>query len=332
MNINQLTIPSFNSKALKGNPLQDPTLRKLPVYLPPSYRKAPKKHYPVVYFLAGFAGSGLSMLNYSPFEPNVPERVDRLIRQQKIPEIIAVMPDCMTRIYGSQYVNSSAVGRYEDYILEIVELVDNKFRTLSTPEGRVILGKSSGGYGALMLGTKHPDVFGSLACHSGDMYFEYVYKTEFPQAYNAIYRKKTVEKFYEYLQGLHKIPGWAFPALNLIAMAAAYSPKATPGEFDLPFDLETGEVRTEIWQKWLDFDPVYVIERRQDNLRKLKFIYLDCGSRDEYHLHIGARILSKKLKRLGIKHVYEEFEDGHRSTSYRYDRSLELIVPLISEE
>ncbi len=332
MNQNQVQVPEFTSESLKGNPLGDPELRKLPIYFPPSYDKS-QKSYPVVYFLAGFTGTGLSMLNYSAFEPNVPERIDKLIREEKIPEIIAVMPDCMTKLLGSQFVNSSAIGNYEDYILEIAQYVDKNYRTLAQPESRALVGKSSGGYGSFMLAMKHPDIFSYLGCHSGDMYFEYCYKHDFPHAYNALYRYQSVKKFQDYIARQHKIPGRAFSAVNLIGMGAAYSPlEDKPGEFELPFDLKTGEIRDEVWQRWLKFDPVEIVGDWKENLEKLRLIFIDCGSRDEYHLHIGARILSQRLDKLGISHTHEEFDDTHRSISYRYDRSLEVIGQTIAME
>jgi enterochelin esterase family protein len=49
-----------------------------------------------------------------------------------------------------------------------------------------VLGKSSGGYGAMVLGMRHPDVFQALACHSGDMYFEYCYQADFPKAVDIL--------------------------------------------------------------------------------------------------------------------------------------------------
>jgi hypothetical protein len=62
-----------------------------------------------------------------------------------------------------------------------------------------------------------------------------------------------------------------------------------------------------------------------ENLKSLKLLYLDAGTRDEFALDIGARVLSKRLTANRIDHIHEEFDDGHMGISYRYDRSLELI-------
>ncbi len=121
-----------------------------------------------------------------------------------------------------------------------------------------------------------------------------------------------------------------FPALNIIGMSACYSPNGT--DFDLPFDLETGEIRYDVWQKWLEHDPVRLVEKYAENLKSLKLLYIDAGTRDEFALDLGARILCKKLKDLDVPYIHEEFDDGHMQISYRYNRSLELISENIELE
>jgi enterochelin esterase-like enzyme len=73
-----------------------------------------------------------------------------------------------------------------------------------------------------------------------------------------------------------------------------------------------------------------MVENYHKNLKRLKFIYLDCGTQDEFNLHWGARILHSKLESKNIKHYYEEFNDGHIHTSYRYDHSLPKIYSALS--
>ena len=62
------------------------------------------------------------------------------------------------------------------------------------------------------------------------------------------------------------------------------------------------------------------------NLRTLRGIFIDCGSRDQYHLHYGARLLSKRLTQHKIPHVYEEFDDTHSDIDYRMDVSLPFLA------
>jgi enterochelin esterase family protein len=111
-------------------------------------------------------------------------------------------------------------------------------------------------------------------------------------------------------------------------MSACYSPNGT--DFDLPFDLHTGEIRHEVWLRWIEHDPVRLVEKSVENLKSLSLLYLDAGTRDEFGLDLGARILSRRLHEFGIAHIHEEFDDGHFNIAYRYDRSLELISSRIA--
>jgi enterochelin esterase-like enzyme len=320
----QTVIEQFTSRVLADNPLGDPATRPLPIILPPDYESSGKR-YPVIYGLTGFTGSGLSMLNFAAWQPNLPQRIDRLMAEDRLSPAIYVLPDCFTRYGGSQYLNSTAIGRYEDYVIdEIVPHIDRAYRTA----GRGVFGHSSGGYGALMLGMKHPDVFGAVACHSGDMAFDLVYRPDFPKFVNAIQKAGGVEQWWIEFERKVKKEGRDYDAINILAMAAAYSPNpiAQPLPIDFPFDLETCELRSDVWARWLERDPVLLADRYADNLKQLRLLFIDCGSRDEFNLHFGARSLVKKLKALGVPHEYEEFDDGHMGVSYRNEVSLPKIV------
>ncbi|MGI9036857.1 MAG: alpha/beta hydrolase [Pyrinomonadaceae bacterium] len=309
------------SEILKNNPLNDSPVRDVFVYLPPGYDE--RKVYPTVYVLSGFTGRGKMLLNDNAFTPNLAERMDKLINDDKIKPMIAVLPDCFTNYGGSQYINSSATGNYEDYLTrEIVPFIDAQFRTINDKNSRAVMGKSSGGYGALIMAMRHSDIFGLACSTSGDCYFEYCYLPDFPKAFRAIKGNpnKLVEKFWNEDAKKGKDD---FAALNIIGMSACYSPNGA--DFDLPFDLQTGAVREEIWQKWLAHDPVRLAEKYAANLKSLKLLFIDAGTRDEFFLDLGAKILCENLRKLEIPHLAEEFDDGHFNISYRYNRSLELI-------
>jgi S-formylglutathione hydrolase FrmB len=309
------------SDVLKENPLGDPHIRDLFVYLPPGYEKGDDR-YPVVYCLSGFTGRGKMLLNDNAFSPNLAERMDKLIAAGTIRPMIAVMPDCFTYYGGSQYINSTATGRYEDYLTgEIVPFVDENFRTIATRHSRAVMGKSSGGYGSLVMGMRHADLFALVCSIAGDAYFEYCYPSDFPKAFRLI--KGDAKRFMREFWATEKQGKDDHAALNTIGMAACYSPDGA--NVVLPFDVETGEIRPDVWARWLANDPVRMAEYYSDALGSLDLLFLDAGTRDEFALDIGARILSKKLTDLKIAHVHEEFDDGHFNVSYRFDRSLELI-------
>src|SRR5262245_45400424 len=178
MKTGSVVVHSFESTLLKGNPAGDPHVRKVPVYLPPSYADEPQRRYPVAYILTGFTGRGRGLLNDNPWSPSIDERMDRLVANG-CGEMILVLPDCFTRYGGSQYLNSSATGRYMDHIVdELVPFVDRTHRTLAAREHRGVTGKSSGGYGAWMMAMLHPETFGAMGSHSGDCYFEYCYRPD----------------------------------------------------------------------------------------------------------------------------------------------------------
>jgi S-formylglutathione hydrolase FrmB len=313
------------SKALAGNPLGDPSERELPVYLPPGYDRERARRYPVVLVLTGFTGFGEMMFRRQPFGESFPQRLDRLIATKKIPPMIVTSPDCFTALGGSQYVDSAATGNYETHVVrEIVPFLDANFRTLATARHRGVAGKSSGGYGALMLAMKHPDVFGALASHSGDAYFDYCYRFDFVKCWTALMKAGGVEQWLAKFRAQPKAKSDDVLVINVVAMAACYSPNPkAPAGFDLPFDMETGEERADVMARWRKFDPVVACAKYAKNLKKLRGVFVDCGLKDEFALHAGARILVKRLRELRVKPlVHEEFDDGHMDITYRYDVSL----------
>ena len=323
----RVEILDFESALLRGNPAGDPHVRRIPIYLPPSYDTNAARRYPVVLVLTGFTGRGRMLLNDHPWSPALDDRMDTLVAAG-MPEMILVLPDCYTRFGGSQYVDSPATGPYETHLVEeLVPFVDRTYRTLAARDHRGVAGKSSGGFGALRLGMRHPDVFGALACHSGDMLFEYCYRCDFPQACTTLQAAGGIAKFLDALAARPQKGKDDHLTLNIVGMAACYSPdpQAELG-VALPFDLATGLPRDEVFERWLAFDPLRMIGTHADALRSLRALFLDCGNRDEFHLHHGARAFAADLQRHGIAHEYQEFADGHMNVSYRYDQSLPALA------
>lgn len=322
----RIVIEQFASESLKGNPLKDPTTRRVPVYLPPGYQKSGQR-YPTVYMLASFAERGLKLLNDSLWKENIQERMDRLVVEKKVQPMILVLPDASTKYGGSQYLNSSATGQYENHILELVKYIDGKYRSKPEREWRAVVGHSSGGYGALMFGMKYADVFGLVADHSGDKSFELVFKPEFG-VFLQYYELAGGEGLKQLLDdpGGSLSRGVPFRALNVAAMAACFSPnpQAEIG-FDFPFDLRTGELLQDVWERWEARDPVYMVDEYAENLRSLKLLFFDCGTRDEYNLLFGARQFAARLDEHEIQYRFEEFDGGHRNVSYRFNVSLAAI-------
>ena len=325
----------LDSTVLRGNALGDPHSRAVTVYLPPEYDRVPHRRFPVFVDLAGFMGSGPAHVGWKAFEESVPERLERLVRRKAMGPVIAVFPDCWTRLGGNQYINSSAVGNYADHLVqEVVPQVDDRYRTFASPRKRAVFGKSSGGYGAMIQGMKYARHWAAIACHSGDLYFDFCYRSEIPRVSTALAefggdRKKFLKAFYA-----RRKPDGDTHTLMFLAMAAFYDPDPkAPLGFQLPMDLQTGEIDEKRWARWLRHDPIELAKKVgvQKQLRSLRGIYFDCGTRDQYHLHYGARILHKRLREARISHHYEEFDDDHTALDYRLDVSLpwlyEKIMP-----
>lgn len=321
------TTIDISSSVLSDNALGDPTQRTAGVYLPPGYDSS-RQRYPVVYVLVGFNSRGTMLMNDSPWDENIAQRMDRLIASGTVQPMILVMPDCLTRYGGSQYLNSSATGRYEDHLLqELVPFIDRNYRTIAERGCRAVIGKSSGGYGAIMLAMRQPQVFGLAASHSGDMYFELCYKPAFIACVRELQKYDGgLAAFLRELRTIRPRDAGYHTLLNTVAMASCYSPNPdAPHGFDLPFDPRTGEIIEPVWQRWLAWDPVHLAARHADALQSLDLLFVDAGQRDEFNLQFGARIFCDKLQQLGIRHVHEEFDDGHLNIPYRYDISLQRI-------
>ena len=322
----------FDSEVLKGNAPGDPAQRTVPVYLPPSYDADTTRRYPVVFVLTGFTGRGRMLLNDNLWNPPLDVRMDRLVAGG-CGEMILVMPDCATRYGGSQYLDSSATGRYETHLVsELVPFIDGRYRTLAKREHRGVMGKSSGGYGALVQAMRHPEVFGAVACHSGDMVFDYCYRGDVPKFCARVQNAGGLAKWFADFEAGRQQKHDDLMALNILAMAASYSPNpaTTPFGIDLPCDLETGAFRDEVWERWLAHDPMRLLEHHAVALHSMRLVYLDCGIRDEWNLHLGMRLFVRRLGELGVRHEVEEFDDGHMSVQYRYDVSLPRLAKALS--
>ncbi len=351
-----VVVVEHHSKVLRDNPLGDPHVRKLAVWLPAEYDEAAGRgrgrRFPVFVDMVGFTGSGLSHIAWKNFSENLPERAARLVHEKAMGPAIIVFPDCFTALGGNQYVNSPAIGDYADYLTkEIVPFVDREFRTAASREHRGCFGKSSGGYGAIIHGMRYASTWGAIADHSGDAYFDFVYYHDWPNTLNELakYRARRQKpgdyaaaalakgldagrddgRVKRFLQAVWKKPKLSMAEGHCImnlCMAATYDPdRRAPNGFRVPFNLETGELIAERWRRWRANDPVNRVAKYRGNLASLRGIYIDCGWRDQYHIHYGTRILSRRLTQARIAHTYQEFDDNHSDVDYRMDVSLPFL-------
>jgi enterochelin esterase family protein len=325
-----LRIDFIDSPALHGNALGDPSERPLAVYLPPGYDPEGSQRYPVLYVLHGYTGDVAALCAARPWEVNVFQWVDRLIAERKMRPVILAVIDGFTRFGGSQYVNSVHNGDYATYVVrDALGHVDATYRTIPSEGGRAVLGKSSGGFGSLHMVMTQPGYFAAFASHSGDTYFRMAAVPLFVQAQRSLEKfDGDIGAFVSDFENKPKRSQAEFATMELLGYTAAYSPRAAERfALDLPYDQKSGEIRADVFARWLAFDPVEMCLQKQAELSRLRLRYVDCGRRDEYALDLGARILVGRMREMGLETRHEEFDDDHRNVGYRYAVSL----PALSE-
>ena len=315
---------TFSSEALKGNPLGDPHNRPLWVWSPEG-----DGPYPSVYVIQGMTGMVNAWFNTEPWSESYPSRIASLA-----PEAVVVLVDAFTAVGGSQFLDSPATGNYHTYLCEeIVPFVDSHYPTAPAREHRGIQGKSSGGYGAMITPLLRPDLFGGLATHAGDALFEVCYARDFAPAARALregYGGDYDAFWADFRSGRPVLTSHSDELLvNTYAMAAAYS------DNELPFDIETGELDADVWERWLEWDPVLRARQPEgrDVLRDMRAIWIDSGRADEYLLDLGATAFHREVVASGTpaENVhFELFEGTHRGLTWRYPLSLTFLVGRLS--
>lgn len=320
------------SRALEGNALGDPAERPLWVYLPPGVERSSGTRYPAIYIIQGLTGQVDMWWNRTAFRPTVPERADALFSQEDVPPAILVFVDAWTSLGGSQYVNSPGTGRYMDYLCdEVTAFVDQQYPTIPDRDARALTGKSSGGYGAMVVPMLRPDVFGALGTHAGDALFDLCYLPEFGPAVRAL-RDQYGGSYAAFWEDFRSRPPLSKSSdhdlLNVYCMAACYSAEPD-GSVTLPFD-EHGRLREEVWDRWLALDPVRMAPERADALRSMRGIYIDAGKRDEFYLDLGAQAFAAELDKLGVPYVLELFDAGHGGIEYRYPIAWKYLAEKLS--
>lgn len=299
----------ITSTSLAQNPLGDSCDRMIPVLVPQDF----KENLPLVMVLAGFTGNSPFYFNGKFAEKNAVQILDDAAVDRKAPDAIYVFVDAMTLWGGSQFINSSAIGFYEDYIVqEVLPAVEKTYQTTHLASQRALVGGSSGGYGALHLGSRYPHIFGVLAAIAPDSFFE---ASLVPDLYMALpiwekYQSQGLMVLQALRQGSLKKHKNFHHILNAFAMCACYLPKGNHGDFEFPLDPRTGLRIENLWKQLKTHDPIEFL-RQRDFYRTQSKVYIDVGNKDQYHLHYGARQISQQMKEAGFAHSYSEFDGNH---------------------
>lgn len=323
------------SDLLRDNPLKDPHERPLWVYVPPGYDADPDRHYPTIYVIQGYTGHVAMWRNRTPYRRPFIETADAVFSEGSAPGAIVVYVDAWTRYGGSQFVDSPGTGRYHSYLCdEVVPWVDEHYRTLPEPARRAIMGKSSGGFGAMITPMLRPDLFGALATHAGDSLYEMSYIFEFAKCVRYLRDYDgDIHRWWDDFTSRTAFTKEADMVLILTMGCAACFSANEDGTFELPFDPRTGVLRPEVWQRWLDWDPVRMAPRYAEALRSLTAVWIDAGTRDEWYLDIGAQAFRAELAKLGVPDErihFELFDASHMAIDYRYPLSLAWLANRIT--
>ena len=331
----QLEEHVITSELLRDNPLGDPNERPLWVYLPPGYDDEPDRRYPAVYVIQGYTGHVTMWRNRAPFRQPFTETADAVFARGDAPPALVVYVDAWTSYGGSQFVDSPGTGRYHSYLCdEVVPWVDRWYRTLAEPSHRAIMGKSSGGFGAMITPMLRPDLFGALATHAGDALYEMSYVPDFGLAARLLRDYGgDIWRWWDDFQSRVSFTKEADEVLlTLLGVAACFSAHED-GTVELPFDPRTGQLRPEAWERWLDWDPVRMAPRYAGALRSLRAIWIDAGTRDEHFLDLGAEAFLAALHEVGVSDDvirFELFDATHAGIDYRYPLSLAWLAQRIA--
>ena len=321
----------IESEALRDNRLGDPHHRPLWVYTPPGYEGGTDR-YPAVYTLTGFTGHVAMWRNRMPFRQPFIETADATLASGKCPPVIVVYVDAWTALGGSQFVDSPGIGRYHTYLCEdVVGWVDRHYRTLADPAHRAVMGKSSGGYGAMVTALWRPDLFGALATHAGDALWEVCYLPFFPSLVRSLRDEYggSYDRFWADFRSRVPLSKESDGELvEMYAYAAAYSADGD-GTVRLPFDTATAAPVPEVWERWLAYDPVRIACARPEAARDLRAVWIDAGTRDEWYLDLGATAFRDALLDAGLpgeRMRFELFPGAHGGIDYRYPLALAWLA------
>jgi S-formylglutathione hydrolase len=309
--------------SLKGNLMGESDSPDVSIYLPPSYATDRNRRYPVVYLLHGYIGNDLGY--FGPGGRQLPVIAERVFAGGAAREMILVMPNCYNTYAGCMYSNSVTAGNWEGYVAEdLVAYMDKNYRTIATREGRGLGGHSMGGYGALRIGMKRPDVFSALYALSSCCLNEGTVRPGRSGQPSAAELVKSMDDVRAARAAGGRAGGGAEGTL---ARAAAWAPNPANPPLYLDLPTKNGEVVPSVAVKWAANSPVAMLDQYVPNLKKYKAIALDVGLQD--NLITSNQLLVEGLKRYGIAHSFETYEGDHNNRIPQ--RLEEKVLPFFSQ-
>jgi S-formylglutathione hydrolase FrmB len=317
--------------SLAGNLVGDPAEIDVAVQLPATYVTSDVR-YPVVYFLHGYDET----VAVAP----IGGALDELVDAGAAPEMIVVAISGRNAFGGSFYVDSPVTGHWAEAIHhDVVDAIDGMYRTIPSPGSRGIAGFSMGGFGALDLAMRHPDVFGAVYALSpglfdpsgladSQMFADPDTVAQFIAGRDELLAMEPVEAADE----LARVMGRSGDVRFSLAYGMAFAPDpAAPPYVDYPFDSSSGPADEAIWARWesgyggIDDE----VARFADELRSLRGVLVDWGVRDEYTwIPRGCEYFGRELGAHDIPVELEQFDGGHGPISLR---AAEVMWPFFAE-
>lgn len=305
--------------SLEGNLDGDSADRNVSVYLPPSYKLQTKRHYPVIYFLHGFTDNDAKYFGLARHWMNLPPVIDTTFINNEANEMILVMADADTRFRGSWYSNSITTGNWEKFIAkELVGYIDAKYRTLPDAGSRGLTGHSMGGYGALRLGQKYPETFSGIYLMSPASLMQNDISLLNTRAFQQADSIKTMDDFNKASFGVKAV----------MSCAAAWSPNPANPPFYIDLPVKDGQLQPQVLSKWAANLPLTTLDQYITNLKLLKAIAFDAGTRDE-GIAAAIKVLDAELNKYGVKHFFEIYEGNH--TNRIAERIRKNMLPFFSK-
>jgi S-formylglutathione hydrolase FrmB len=305
--VNAITV---HGPSLVGNLLGDTADPRVSVYLPPGYAVHPRQRYPVVYLLHGFDGSDGTWfkdpISDQDKRPMIPVLLDQAIASGTTRPFIVVAPDAFNTFHGSFYSTSVTTGDWEGYIArDLPQYIDAHYRTIAIPASRGIAGHSMGGYGALRIGFRHPEVFSNVYALSP---FGVTWAADFlPVPEGAMPQLEAVTTRAQFGR-------LDFSQMGTFALAAAWSPDPAKPPFFVDLPNGTGEEHTTTIARWSANLILPQLDEDLPKIRQLHAIAFDAGNEDGFRsIPPGLVALDQALNERKVTHTYETFEGTHNS-------------------
>jgi S-formylglutathione hydrolase FrmB len=290
-----------HGKNLEGNLAGDSADRYVSIYLPAGYAKNPTRRYPVVYFLHGYTDSDDKYLGETKHWMKMAPVLDSVFAAKGAQEMIVVMPNAYSRYQGSMYSNSVTTGNWEDYVAqELVAYIDKHYRTIAKSTSRGLTGHSMGGYGAMRIGEKNPAVFSSIYLMSPCCLTQEMSMDNIPA---GMLRADSIKTFEEFQKA-------DFGTKIYFASAAAWSPNPDNPPFYMDLPVKNGKIQPIVLAKWASNRPLIDLDQYISNLKKLKAIGFDAGTRDQ-SIAASIKELDAELTKYNIKHTFGIYEGDH---------------------